>query len=255
MAYKFEKAVAHFIRFDLEDYPQSIRWTTDGVSWDVVNDPEGSSVEQACKEIMLSVVEDDSHYQGWVKRTRRQVSAASAFNYVSSWFGDNNITHDTNEEVARTQYVLTLSKPDGGVGRIIDTLPNLVRDTEEANKDLMILEFCVPVYDVHDIKRDDNHEKVWVYWNDRGEDPEYAPTDELMYTLEEPIEVVHEWVWEGEDTHPQEKFNAHLHPLPYTYTNVRQYIEYVYDKSPDHRVISLVPELETKQWRHSKCKK
>lgn len=79
MAYKFEKAVAHFIRFDLEDYPQSIRWTTDGVSWDVVNDPEGSSVEQACKEIMLSVVEDDSHYQGWVKRTRRQVSAASAF--------------------------------------------------------------------------------------------------------------------------------------------------------------------------------
>ena len=147
-----------------------------------------------------------------------------------------------------------MSKPDDGIGRIIDTLPNLVRDTEEANKDLMILEFCVPVYDVHDIKRDDNHEKVWVYWNDRGEDPEYAPTDELMYTLEESIEVVHEWVWEGEDTHPQEKFNAHLHPLPYTYTNVRQYLEYVYDKSPDHRVISLVPELETKQWQHSKCK-
>lgn len=134
MAYKFEKAVAHFIRFDLEDYPQSIRWTTDGVSWNVVNDPEGSSAEQACKEIILSVVEDDSHYQGWVKRTRRQVSAASAFDYVSSWFGDNNITHDTNEEVTGTQYVLTLSKPDGGIGRIVDTLSNLVRDTEEANR-------------------------------------------------------------------------------------------------------------------------
>ena len=122
MAYKFEKAVAHFIRFDLEEYPQSIRWTIDGVSWNVVNDPEGSSAEQACKETILSVIKDDSHYQGWVKRTHKQVSAASAFNYVSSWFGDNNITHDTNEEVARTQYVLTLSKPDGGVGRIVDTL-------------------------------------------------------------------------------------------------------------------------------------
>lgn len=255
MAYKFEKAVAHFIRFDLEDYPQSIRWTTDGVNWDATDHPVGGSVEQACKEIILSVIEDDSHYQGWVKRTRRQASAASAFDYVASWFGDNNVAHDANKEVAGTQYVLTLSKPDDGVGRIVDTLPNLVRDTEEANKDLMILEFCVPVYDVHDIKRDDNHEKAWVYWNDRGEYPEYTPTDELMYTLEEPIEVVHEWVWEGEDTHPQEKFNAHLEPLPYTYTNVRQYLEYVYDKSPNHRVISLVPELETKQWRHSKCKK
>lgn len=255
MAYKFEKAVAHFIRFDLEDYPQSIRWTTDGVSWKVTEDPEGSSAEQACKEIILGVIEDDSHYQGWVKRTRRQVSAASAFKYVASWFGDNNITHDTNEEVAGTQYVLTLSRPDGGVGRIVDTLPRLVEDTEEANKGLMIVEFCSPVYDVRDIKKDMKLKEAWVYWNDRDESPDYAPTDELMYTLEEPIEVVLDWVWEGEDTHPQEKFNAHLEPLPYTYTNVRQYLEYVYDKSPDHRVISLVPELETKQWRHSKCKK
>ena len=255
MAHKFEKAVAHFIRFDLEEYPQSIRWTTNGVSWNVANNPEGSSVEQACKEIILGVIGDDSRYQGWVKRTRRQVSAASAFDYVVSWFGDNNITHDTNEEVAGTQYVLTLSKPDGGVGCIVDTLPRLVADTEEANKGLDILDFCTPIYYVRDVKENVNRETVWVYWNDRGEYPEYAPTDELAYTLEEPIEVVSEFVWEGEDTHPQEKFHAHLNPLSYTYTNVRQYLEYVYEKSPDYRVVSLVPELETKQWRYNKCKK
>ena len=116
------------------------------MSWNVVNDPEGSSAEQACKEIILSVIKDDSHYQGWVKRTHKQVSAASAFKYVSSWFGDNNVESDAHKEDERTRYVLTLSKPDGGVERILDTLPKLVEDTEETNKDkgLMILKFCIP---------------------------------------------------------------------------------------------------------------
>jgi hypothetical protein len=257
MAYKFEKAVAHFIRFELEDYPQSIRWTTDGVSWNVVNDPEGSSAEQACKEIILSVIKDDSHYQGWVKRTHKQVSAASAFKYVSSWFGDNNVESDAHKEDERTRYVLTLSKPDGGVERILDTLPKLVEDTEETNKDkgLMILKFCIPVYEVRNYETGVNLKEAWVWWNDRGEYPEYAPTDELMYTIEKPIKVVDWYMWEGENTEPREKFDAHLHPLPHTYTNVRQYIEYVYDKSPDRRVISLVPELNTKRWWDSKCKK
>lgn len=258
MDHKFEEAVAHFIRFGLEDYPHTIRWTTDGLNWKTTDNPVGSNIEQACKEIILNIIKDDVRYQRWVKYTSRKCSASSAFDYVASWFGDNNIDYDSNKEVVGVRYVLTLIRPDGGVDYAANTLPFLVKEREEINQlqQLMALDFCIPTYDVYDYETGFHYEKVWVYWNDRGECPEYAPTDELMYTIEKPIQVIHGIMWEGDDTNPAGRFDAHLNPLPYTYTNVRQYLEYVYDKSPDHRVSSLVPELETRyRWWDSNYKK
>ena len=262
-----EYLVGHYVRFNFDAYPRRVEWwVNDNGSalsriWEGQRVTTAGSVErlelsesskqQALKDILAYELKNNSQYKDWVKRNNRRVSASSAYDYVASWYGDYP---EYWEHLSPTTVFKVVEYSDNaGEMSVPGTLSELAEHYSEFSNDhYPVPKFSETDYDLIGADRTE-YEKLYTWWNDPCNDGYWA-ADPFSTPVKRDKNIVlatPAYMVGGTDfdeVFQDNAFEYHIAPTPLTYSNVRQYIDYVLNKRFGGRLISMrvlpdVPDL------------